>query len=274
MDSLILPWLSHIKTLLHGACNISEHVASGESVLVQEGSDNDSVVQILSLAQILLDPYYRTIEGIFYTHPRKTSNSKKKGFAVLVEKDWIAFGFPFARRMGQFFDKKKNTDEISPIFLQFLDSVWQIWRKFPTRFEFNEQFLTFIARHYYSSRFGTFIDNNEKERRAAVKTKTISIWTQVTVERKRFSNVYYEKEENPLPLKPDLEVVLRKSYYLFWNQQLSVYRQKVSIQVKARARTSSLSRVALDISGIFLEFSLEFSFVIFFNNNNIIFFYL
>lgn len=63
MESLYLPWLNNIKTLLHGAITVAEFVASGESVMIQEGVDCDSVVQISCLAQILLDPYYRTIEG-------------------------------------------------------------------------------------------------------------------------------------------------------------------------------------------------------------------
>jgi len=46
------------------------------------------------LAQILLDPYFRTIEG----------------FEVLVMKDWVYFGHPFEERMGHgkyFFNSSK-----------------------------------------------------------------------------------------------------------------------------------------------------------------------
>jgi hypothetical protein len=39
----------------------------------------DRTAQICAIAEILLDPYYRTIEG----------------FAVLIEKDWCAFGHKF-----------------------------------------------------------------------------------------------------------------------------------------------------------------------------------
>jgi hypothetical protein len=45
----------------------------------------DRTSQLCSLAQIIIDPYYRTI----------------KGFMVLVEKDWIYFGHQFAKRIGQ-----------------------------------------------------------------------------------------------------------------------------------------------------------------------------
>ena len=45
----------------------------------------DRTAQLCSLAAILLDPYYRTIEG----------------FQILIEKDWIRFGHQFQIRMGQ-----------------------------------------------------------------------------------------------------------------------------------------------------------------------------
>ena len=63
MDVLCLPWIGQIKSLLYAATTIVEYTASGESVLIQEGVDNDSVAPIVSLAQILLDPYFRTLEG-------------------------------------------------------------------------------------------------------------------------------------------------------------------------------------------------------------------
>ena len=37
----------------------------------------DRTAQLVSLAQIILDPYFRTITG----------------FEVLIEKDWLCFGF-------------------------------------------------------------------------------------------------------------------------------------------------------------------------------------
>ena len=50
-----------------------------ENVIVHCSDGWDRTSQMSSLAQIMLDPYFRTI----------------RGFAVLVEKDWISFGHMF-----------------------------------------------------------------------------------------------------------------------------------------------------------------------------------
>lgn len=69
-----------------------------------EGWDRTPLVT--SLAQLMIDPYYRTIQG----------------FEVLIEKEWISFGHPFEKRSGHFNIKTYKKDDRSPIFLQFLDA--------------------------------------------------------------------------------------------------------------------------------------------------------
>ncbi len=74
----------------------------------------DRTPQITSLTQILIDPFYRKIEG----------------FAVLIEKDWRTMGHQFGIRGGEGGGKK-----YAPIFLQFLDAVFQLIGQFPSCFE-------------------------------------------------------------------------------------------------------------------------------------------
>ena len=46
-------------------------------------------------------------------------------------------------------DKNHGDDQRAPIFLQFLDCVWQLMDQFPTAFEFNEHFLITILDHLF-----------------------------------------------------------------------------------------------------------------------------
>ena len=65
--------------------------------------------------------------------------------------------------MGHGSDKHSDQDR-SPIFLQFIDCVWQILQQNKKLFEFNENFLLAILQNMYSCQFGTFLCNNEQER--------------------------------------------------------------------------------------------------------------
>ena len=121
----------------------------------------DRTAQICSLAQILLDPYFRTIEG----------------FQVLIEKDWIAFGYQSQLRLGicnsanikvvaltHLFcfpaRNKDKEDQKAPILLQFLDCVQQLIHQFPFAFQFNIKFLQDIAYYSHTCQFGTFLANS------------------------------------------------------------------------------------------------------------------
>ncbi|EHA99530.1 Myotubularin-related protein 2 [Heterocephalus glaber] len=91
--------------------------------------------------------YYRTIQE----------------FEVIVEKEWLSFGHRFQLRIGHG-DKNHADVDRSPVFLQFIDCVWQMTRQFPTAFEFNEYFLVTILDHLYRCLFGAFLCNSEQQR--------------------------------------------------------------------------------------------------------------
>ena len=56
-------WLSHIGALLHATMRVVEALESGTAVLVHCSDGWDRTAQLCSLAQIVVDEHYRTIDG-------------------------------------------------------------------------------------------------------------------------------------------------------------------------------------------------------------------
>lgn len=190
-------WLRHLSAILDGTLLIIRNVHVNSSHVLIHCSDGwDRTAQLSSLAQLCLDPFYRTV----------------KGFQILVEKDWLSFGHKFLDRCGHLSSEKfflSATDiqsgggaeaaqaflasvqnkfvgqghlkETSPVFHQFLECVRQIQRQYPDRFEFNSHFLEQIHYHLYACQFGTFLFNCERERKVGDGglppcDRTISLW--------------------------------------------------------------------------------------------------
>ncbi|PON60686.1 Myotubularin family [Parasponia andersonii] len=181
-------WLIHIQSILAGSAWIAARVAlESASVLVHCSDGWDRTTQLVSLANLLLDPYYRTFTG----------------FQALIEKDWLAFGHPFSDRVGMptvsgggnipyelsrqssaggfplspmrqssgshtsqnpGSSHAQNSNNYSPIFLQWIDCVSQLMRMYPLAFEFSSAFLVDLLDCMLSCRFGNFLCNSEKER--------------------------------------------------------------------------------------------------------------
>lgn len=99
------------------------------------------------------------------------------GFSILIEKEWISFGHRFLDRVGH---QNPNKDNISPVFAQFIDCVYQLLFQFPAAFEFNELFLIHILDNLYSCKHGTFIVNCEAERvKEQLQHKCTSLWSEL-----------------------------------------------------------------------------------------------
>ncbi|XP_042287009.1 myotubularin-related protein 4 isoform X2 [Thunnus maccoyii] len=169
-------WLQHLSVMLKAATLVCSAVErEGRPVLVHCSDGWDRTPQIVALAKILLDPYYRTLEG----------------FQVLVETEWLDYGHKFGDRCGH----QENADDVSeqcPVFLQWLDCVHQLLKQFPCLFEFNEAFLVKLVQHTYSCLYGTFLCNNAREREARnIYKRTCSVWSLLRTGNKNFQNFLY-----------------------------------------------------------------------------------
>ena len=121
-------WLDLQASLLGGAAHVARLLAGERTSVFLHCSDGwDRTPQLTSLAMLLCDGHYRSL----------------RGFAALVEKEWLSFGHCFETRAG----RRGPASKAAPIFEQFLDAVWQLVRQQPSAaFEFGEAALLALAR--------------------------------------------------------------------------------------------------------------------------------
>ncbi|EDO28258.1 predicted protein, partial [Nematostella vectensis] len=72
----------------------------------------------------------------------------------LVDREWIRGGHPFSNRCTRVGFSSTKYKGQGPVFLLFLDCVWQIYQQFPCSFEFHDSFLICLFEHAYYSQFG------------------------------------------------------------------------------------------------------------------------
>ncbi|EFA77446.1 leucine-rich repeat-containing protein [Heterostelium album PN500] len=183
-DVIRFHWLNPLKQILSAAILIATSVDQGQSILVQGANNEDADTQLSSISQLLLDGYYRTIEG----------------FKVLIEKEWLVYSNPMARRCGHDLVKVRSPgqqevglDQYSPTFIQFIFIVWQLWKEFPSAFQFNENYLLTLVDSVYTCRFGTFLGNSLRERDELIFGRTKSFWSFVERNQQQlFVNALYD----------------------------------------------------------------------------------
>ncbi|CAB3379605.1 Hypothetical predicted protein [Cloeon dipterum] len=142
-------WLHYVSGCLAIAQQAANALASGETIVLQEGEGRDVSTIVSSLVQLMCNPSCRSILG----------------FQSLIQKEWIALGHPFCSRLGLI--AESDVDQ-SPMFLLFLDCVWQILNQFPGKFEFTETYLTTLWDSCHVGIFDTFLFNSERDRAYSV----------------------------------------------------------------------------------------------------------
>ncbi|PRP78418.1 myotubularin-related protein 2 [Planoprotostelium fungivorum] len=195
-------WLDHIQLILDGALHIVDDIEKKTSVLVHCSDGWDRTAQLSGVAQVCLDSYYRSIIGL----------------GVLIEKEFLSFGHMFQERIGHG-DRNSEAQSRSPIFLQFIDSLYQLSCQFPTSFEWNENTLIAILDSLYSCQFGTWLCNNERER-TMMKTRTVSLWSHMLKNVEKFKNPFFVQSTGVIrPSTSILDINFWKGYYCRWQRK-------------------------------------------------------
>ncbi|KAM8961599.1 myotubularin-related protein 12 isoform 2-T2 [Pelodytes ibericus] len=132
-------WLEIIRQCLKKAIDVIENLET-QNVVLKEDNGSDFCCVISSLVQIMMDPYYRT----------------QHGFQSLIQKEWVMGGHCFLDRCNHL---RRNENE-APVFLLFLDCVWQLVQQYPLAFEFSETYLTVLSDSINIPIFSTFFFNS------------------------------------------------------------------------------------------------------------------
>uniref|UniRef100_A0A672G3Z6 Myotubularin related protein 11 n=1 Tax=Salarias fasciatus TaxID=181472 RepID=A0A672G3Z6_SALFA len=139
-------WLEYSRACLRKAAEVACLLRGGHlTVALQEAEDRDLACVVSSLVQVLCDPHSRS----------------QLGFQSLVQKEWVTAGHRFHSRGNYHRDNDKDE---APVFLLFLDCVWQLWSQFPSRFQLTEDFLLALHDSVQLPLFSTFLSNCQRER--------------------------------------------------------------------------------------------------------------
>lgn len=160
-------WLSYVLNAMNVSCVVAQCLAlEGVPVVVHGGKGMDTPLIVTSVAQIILNPDCRTI----------------KGLQALIEREWLQAGYPFSTRHKHscYTPPNQRQKSSSATFLLFLDCVYQLFHQFPCSFEFDSRYLVMLFEHAYSSQYGTFLGDCERERKELkVRERTTSLWSHI-----------------------------------------------------------------------------------------------
>ena len=194
-------WLEYIQSILKAASVLAEKVSLLKiPVLCRCSHGLDRTSQVVSLAMLAIDPYYRTIEG----------------FGVLIEKEWIAMGHRFHSRycIGE-----APHDDVSPIFSQWIECVYQLVVQYPDEFEFTPQYLVAILFGVLSGRFSNFLFDSDKERSEHGldgEMVTDCIWAELWKHKSKYENLNYQERKSGSTLEIDYRISSLQLFTKLW----------------------------------------------------------
>ena len=178
----------------------------GKAVLVTSLTGSDRVPLVTALSLIMLDPFYRTIDGL----------------RILIEREFINYGHQFKTRLGHGLENAMADKAYIPIFIMFLDCVYQFTIQHPFAFEFNQKYLRKMAVHAQTLKFGNFVSNSEMESIATdTLSKTISIWSYIDKNNKRekYMNIFYDINKTKGIIRIEItagKLRVWKPFYMKW----------------------------------------------------------
>lgn len=192
-------WLFYVSLCLRYSCEAAEKLREGISCVLQDTNGRDLCCVVSSLTQMILDPFYRTIDG----------------FQSLIQKEWVALEHPFQRRLGHIRQPvdSNGPQEESPVFLLFLDSVWQLLQQFPDEFEFSQTYLTTLWDSCFMPIFDTFQFDCNADRLKAIKEnelipRPVWDWSEQFLEKDKlfFTNPFYQKQKQEVPCRRSVAI--------------------------------------------------------------------
>ncbi|KAF2074020.1 hypothetical protein CYY_004671 [Polysphondylium violaceum] len=172
-------WMTIINIVFKSVLKMVESIhTSGKSIVIQSGDGHDfNELLLSSLCQLFLDPYYRTLAG----------------FQVLIQKEWVQFGYPFGKQFNSGSNSSKTKTYLPMSFVIFCHCVVHLLQQYPMDFQFNQECVLFICENIFSCRFGNFVSKTHKDfEQMSIAKNTNSIWIYLLYNSTKFINPNYK----------------------------------------------------------------------------------